>query len=721
MSTGIYSIGVSGLAAAQLALLVTEHNIVNANTDGYNRQRTIQATSPAIMSGAGSIGQGVRVTTVQRMYSSFLSSQVNSAQTSLSETDVYLETIGQIDNMLADVNAGLSPALQGFFSGVQQVAANPSQLPNRQSMVSSGLTLADRFHALETRLDQLNDQVNGRIQDGIGQINSFAAQIADLNQRIIIAEGSYGQPANDLLDQRDHLVSELNKVVRVSTTTKSDGSFNVFVGTGQQLVVGTQAMTLTALASSGDPSKIAVGLQTAGGVQELAEFLVNGGELGGLLNFRNQALDPAYNQLGRVAASLALTFNAQHALGQDLLGQVSGAGLVDDFFTIRSPDVISNARNLGAGSVTASFIDPAADSRFTLAFAAGTYTITRASDGQAWTDTSLASLQTTVNAATGNSLILPNLTAGSISVTDGRFFTRLTGSDYKVAFGAGGAYTVTRLSDNTAVAAGVGVGSVVVDGLSIAIGAVGASGDSFIVQPTRSIARDIDVDSRFTTDPRLVAAAAPVRTQATLTNTGNMVLAQGSVNTGYSLAGLPLTLTANTGAGTLTGFPAAANVVAFYADGSSTVTSGGSVALSNGGSTLAKVSFNGMTFTMSGAPANGDSFTLATNGGGVDDSRNGLLLAQLQISNTIAGGTATYQSSYAQLVADNGIRTREAQVRSDAQTALLQQSQASREALSGVNLDEEAANLIKFQQAYQASAKMLEVGSRLFETILDLG
>ena len=219
---------------------------------------------------------------------------------------------------------------------MQQVAANPSQLPNRQSMVSSGLTLADRFHALETRLDQLNDQVNGRIQDGIGQINSFAAQIADLNQRIIIAEGSYGQPANDLLDQRDRC-PELNKVVRVSTTTNSDGSFNVFFGTGQQLVVGTQAMTLTALASSGDPSKIAVGLQTAGGVQELAEFLVNGGELGGLLNFRNQALDPAYNQLGRVAASLALTFNAQHALGQDLLGQVSGAGLVDDFFTIRSP------------------------------------------------------------------------------------------------------------------------------------------------------------------------------------------------------------------------------------------------------------------------------------------------------------------------------------------------------------------------------------------------
>jgi flagellar hook-associated protein 1 FlgK len=165
------------------------------------------------------------------------------------------------------------------------MAANPSQLPARQTMVSTAQTLVDRFHTLENRLDQLNDEVNGRIQAVVTEVNAYASQIADLNQRIIIAEGSYGQPANDLLDQRDHLVSELNKVVRVSTTTNSDGSFNVFFGTGQQLVVGTQAMTLTALASSGDPSKIAVGLQTAGGVQELAEFLVNGGELGGLLNF----------------------------------------------------------------------------------------------------------------------------------------------------------------------------------------------------------------------------------------------------------------------------------------------------------------------------------------------------------------------------------------------------------------------------------------------------
>ena len=721
MSTGIYSIGVSGLAAAQMALLVTEHNITNANTDGYNSQRTIQTTNTPVMTGAGALGQGVRVVTVQRLYSSFLTNQVNYAQTNVSQLGTYLDEIGQIDDMLADANAGLSPALQDFFAGVQQMAANPSQLPARQTMVSTAQTLVDRFHTLENRLDQLNDEVNGRIQAVVTEVNAYASQIADLNQRIIIAEASFGQPANDLLDQRDQLVAELNQRVKVTTTTNSDGSFNVFVGTGQQLVIGTQAMSMTSLASSADPSKIAVGLQTAGGTQELAEFLITGGELSGLLSFRSEALDTAYNQLGRIAASMALTFNAQHALGRDLLGNVSGSGLVEDFFLIGTPDVTPNTNNTGSGAISASFVDPAADSRFSLSFAAGTYTLTRASDGQSWSDTSLATLQTTVNSATGNALVLPNITSGSVDVTDGSLFTRLTGSDYKIAFGAGGAYTITRLSDGTAVAAGTGIGTVVVDGLSIDITAVGDAGDNFTLQPTRSIARNIDVDARFATDPRLVAAAAPVRSQAALTNTGTLTLSQGSVSTGYSLANLPLSLSVDTGAGTLSGFPVGTSVTVFYADGSSDVSTAGSVNLSNGGSPIARVGFDGLTFTLTGTPGNGDSFTLATNAGGVDDNRNGLLLAALQTRNTMAGGSATYQSAYSQMVADNGIRTRQAQVKNDAQQALLEQSEAARQALSGVNLDEEAANLIKFQQAYQASAKMLEVGSRLFDTILQLG
>lgn len=721
MSTGIFSIGVSGLLAAQQALLTTEHNVTNANTPGYNRQRTLQATNVAIMTGAGAMGQGVHVTTVERQYDQFLVGQVNYAQTNTSELETYYSQIKQVDDMLADPNAGLSPALQSFFTGVQQVAANPANLPARQAMVSTAQTLVERFHGLQDRINLVWEQVNGEIQDSVSAINTYSAQIAELNQRIVIAQGSFGQPPNDLLDQRDNLVAELNKLVRVQTSTNTDGSYNVFVGTGQQLVVGTQVTTMTARASSEDPTKIVIGLLTAGSSQELPESLITGGKLGGLLTFRSGALVPAANQLGRVVASLALTFNDQHALGQDLLGNVAGSGLISNFFTVPAPRVVNNTNNTGAGSVSAALVDPAADSRFTLSFAAGTYTVTRASDGQSWSGASLAALQTTVNSATGNALVLPNITAGSVQVTDGKLFTRLAASDYKVTFGAAGAYSIIRQSDNVTVAAGSGAGTVTVDGVQITIGAVGNNGDTFLIQPTHDMAGNFTVDSRFAADPRLIAAAAPVRTQPTLTNTGNMVLSQGAVSTGYSRASLPVTITVNTGAGTLSGFPVGTPVTVFYSDGTSAVVSAGSVNLANGGSPIAKVTFDGMTFTLAGTPGNGDSYTIRTNPNGVSDGRNGVLLGMLQTANTLAGGTASYQGAYAQLVADTGIRTREAKVKGDAQQALLDQSQAAREALSGVNLDEEAANLIKFQQAYQASAKMLEVGSKLFDSILALG
>lgn len=720
MSTGIYSIGLTGLQAAQLALLTTENNVTNANTPGYTRQRTVQASNPGIMTGAGSIGQGVHVDTVQRMYSAYLTGQVNSAQSSVSELQAFGDQIGQIDNMLADPSAGLTPSLQDFFTSVQQMAANPDQLPDRQSVVSSAQTLVQRFQALQNRFDQLSSQVNSRIQESVTNINAYTSQIADLNQRIVVAQAGFNQPPNDLLDQRDALVGELGKLVNVSTTNNDDGSINVFIGSGQQLVIGGQTVALTSMTSSSNPTKLAVGLTSSGGTQELPDFLITGGALGGLLSFRTQALDVAANELGRVAVSLALTFNDQQALGQDLLGQVAGSGLVSNFFTLGTPPVLASSHNTGAGAVTASYVDPAADSNFTLSFAAGTYTVTRASDGQSWSNASLSTLQSTVNSSTGNSLVLPNITSGSVQVTDGKLFTRLTTSDYRVTFGAAGAFSITRLSDNVTVGSGTGTGTTVVDGVSINIGAVGASGDSFLVQPTNTAARDIGINTRFSADPRLLADAAPMKLVPGLTNAGQMVMSQGTVSTGYSLTGLPVTLAANTGAGTLSGFPAAATVTAFYADGSSAVVSGGSVNLTNSGSALSKVTFNGMTFTVNGSPANGDTFVIKTNTGGTGDGRNGNLLGALQLATTVAGGTATYQGAYAEMVGDVGIKARDNKVRTSAQQALLNQSQNARDSLSGVNMDEEAANLIKFQQAYQASAKMLDVAGKLFDTILQL-
>lgn len=661
MGTGIFSIGVSGIAAAQMGLLTTEHNVVNANTPGYSRQTTTQATNIAVNTGAGAMGQGVHVQTVKRMYDSYVNSQVNTAQTQVSQLDSFYSEISQIDNLLADPNAGLSPALQSFFAGVQQVASNPSLLPARQSMISSAQTLVGRFQDIQSKIGEIADEVNGRITDAVSEINAYAAQIADVNQRIVVAEAAYQQPANDLLDQRDQLVSELNKRIRVQTSTNSNGSYNVYIGNGQQLVVGSQVMQLTATASTSDPSKIVVGLKTNSGTLQMPDSLIVGGQLGGLVDFRNRSLDSVGNELGRIAASVALTFNAQHELGQDLQGNILGnAGFVGNFFSIPSPMVLPNAGNTGTGAVSAS-------------------------------------------------LAAPN--------NSGNFYTNLTNSNYQVAFGAAGAYTITRQSDGQLVGSGSGAGSVTVDGVAITIGAVGNNGDTFVIKPVADAAMTISVDGRIAADPRLIAAAAPVRTAPVQTNTGSMTISQGSVATGYSMAGLPVTLSAT--ATTLNGVPGTWTAV--YSDGTSSAPSSGNIPLTAGAATLAKITFNGMSFDIKGSPATGDQFTVQQNTAGVQDGRNAVLFAKLQTQNTVSGGTATYQAAFARLVADNGIMTRETKVKMDAQTSVLKQAQSAREALSGVNLDEEAAEMLKFQRAYQASSKILEVGNQLFDTILSLG
>jgi flagellar hook-associated protein 1 FlgK len=666
-------IGITGIRAAQLGLLATEHNIVNASTPGYSRQSTVQATNGAITTGSGSIGQGVKVVTIKRQYDAYLNNQVNTAQTQVSNLTAQYSQLSQIDLMLADPDAGMSPAMQEFFAGVQQVSSNPSLLPARQSMLTSAQTMVTRFNNLDLRLTEISNQLNGRIVSAVADINAYAGEIADLNQRIVLAQSGYAQPPNDLLDQRDQLVNELNKLIKVNTSTNSDGSFNVFIGTGQQLVIGGKTVQMTAQASSLDLTRIAVGLKTAGGTQELPESLIVGGELGGLINFRSQSLDAAVNELGRVAASLTLTFNAQYGLGMDLNGRIAGdVGFVGELFSVPEPKVVPSTQNQGTGQLTATFMAPVAPSE-------------------------------------------PNYA--------GNFYTNLTNSDYLVTFGAGGAYTVKRQNDGVEVANGTSPAGVQFDGVSLNISAAGAmAGDRFVIRPVAEAAKNITLDTRIVADPRLVPAAAPVRTMPSMTNTGVMVMAQGIVGMGYSMAAMPQTLTAT--ATQLTGITTAWR--ATYSDGTTIPAdpldpaATGDIDLVSGTATLAGIWTEGMYFSITGRPAVNDVFTIERNVGGVQDGRNALQFAALQTSNTTAGGTATYQSTYSRLVAENGIRTREAKVRLAAQEAVLTQAQNARDSLSAVNLDEEAANLMKFQQAYQAAARVLDVSNKLFETLLSI-
>ena len=671
MSTGVINTAMTGIQAAQLNLATTAHNTVNAGTQGYTRQRAVQASNTATLTGAGYVGQGVHVASIARYYDRFLSGEVNSTQTKVSELESYYAQIKKIDNSLSDANSGISTALANFFSGVNDVASHPSLTSSRQTMNASAQSLVSRYQALNDQLTQLYDGVNGSITSTVSSINSYTKQISELNEDIIIAQSSTSQPANDLLDQRDQLVSELNKLIAVTTTTNSDGSFNVFVGTGQQLVVGSLVSTMTAAPAVDDPTRIVVGLKTGSASQELSESLVTGGSLSGLLNFRSESLDSAANELGREAASLALTFNAQHKLGQDLQGN---AGV--DYFSLAKPSVIASSTNKITSPVIS--ID-----------------YTRS---------------------------LPY---------NGNFYTDLTGSDYRLDYD-GSALTLTRLSDQKQwTGADVAALNTQLDAdpqgfkldLPATSFAAADAGATYLIEPTRNAISGLSLNSAVIADNRLIAAAAPIRTEASGTNSGKATISAGTVSTGYTplTAGSPVTLTYNGTTKSFSGFPFTAAT-----PGTVTVTNGGtttsftypvpdaSIPYTSG----ATISFAGINIEISGSPNNGDTFVISKNSSGTTDARNAALLGKLQTQNTMSGQTASYQTAYAALVSEIGNKTREISTTGDAQQALLDQATAARDAVSGVNTDEEAANLIVFQEAYQASAKVIEIASKLFDTLL---
>jgi flagellar hook-associated protein 1 FlgK len=639
MGSDIFGISVSALGSAQLGLSTTEHNIANANTPGFNRQTIVINARPAQLTGAGFVGQGADVNSVKRIYDEFLSSQVIQQQGQAAQLNSYFAQIQQINNMLADPTAGLSPAMQDFFNSVNVVASSPESIPARQTMLSSAQALTSRFQSMNQQFINLNNSINGEIGTSVTNINGYARQIAALNQSIVMAQAaSGGKPPNDLLDQRDQLITQLNQEVKVNIVKQGDGSLNVTVGSGQLLVVGATAYSLQTVQSLTDPSRLEVASGTPGGtVIRLQQSGIQGGNLGGLLNFRSQSLDPAQNMVGLVAMGVAGTFNQQHQLGQDLNGALGG-----NFFVQPSP---------------------------------------------------------VVNASSTNTALPPAIIDASVAS-----YGALTGSDYTLRFDGGTAYTLTRLSDNTTTA----LPSLpqTIDGLTISVvsGAPNV-GDSYSIRPTVNGALSIAV---AITDPAKIAAAAPIRTNATLTNSGTGKISMGAVNApppvdvnlqqpvSIVFDNPPTTFTV-TGVG-VPGSP----VTVPYTDG-------------------APITYNGWTAQITGAPAAGDTFTVGPNTTATTDNRNALLLASLQIQSTMMGGTASYQGVYNQLVAQIGSKTRELDVTSTAQNTMVQQTIQAQQSVSGVNLDEEAANLMRYQRAYQAAGKAMEIANTMFDTLLTLG
>lgn len=723
---GILDIGITGLRVSQLGLSATSHNIANASTPGFNRQQSLQITNMANFSGAGYIGQGANVAEIRRVYSEFLNHEILGAETHVGELDMFLMQAKQIDNLLADSNVGLSPALSQFFQAVQQVAADPASVPARQSLISSSQSLVARYQAIDQRMGEIREGINTMLVNEVTTINAYATQVAELNDRIVraIALGQ-GKSPNDLLDRRDYLIREMNKQVRVSTVAQTDGSINVFIGSGQPMVIGSTSFRLLAdTASTEDPERISIRMLAPNGTPvNMPESLIQGGVLGGLLNFRSQMLDPAQNGLGKVALGLAMAFNQQHTQGIDLTGNFGR-----DFFTVPQPTVYANSRNTSGAILNANIIQ----SDYKLDFGAGT--ITRLSDGTAFAigtfpirvDGVTIDLQSGAVGGSDVFIIKPGNLVGQrvIPQSDNTGDALLDStasnlqslpviaSDYRLSVVAGG-LQLTRLVDNRIWLAND------LDDLQMQLDADGQGfvlswegglpanlGDSFLIQPTRRVVREMAV---AIVDPMNVAAATPFRTSTTLTNQGTGRIDVGQVVAldprGVPLAA-PVTVTYDAAANSLT-FDDGINppaVVTQYTPGQPNV-----------------INLWGLRMTISGTPADGDTFTLEFNRNGVSDNRNAIALGALQVTNTLNHGTTTVQAAYSQIVSQVGNKTREISVTYEAQEKLANEAENARQQLSGVNLDEEASNVIKYQQSYQASAKVMQIAGKLFDEILMIG
>lgn len=339
----IFSIGVSGLNTAQTVLATTSNNITNVYTPGYNRQLTQLNVSNA--------GAGVQVVSVERQFNYFIANQLNRTSGIVAGLTAYNDQVSQIDNLMAESEAGLAPLISEFFSSLVQVVASPSDPAARQGVLGAADTLSGQVRAFDRYLDDMQSGVNGQIKDQVSQINNSAEQIAGLNREISLARAKTGQEPNMLLDQRDQLVAELSKRVDVRLTVQDGGSYNLSLRNGMSLVSGASSFALEAMPSTGDASRTVVGYRdAAGNLFELPESTFRDGELGGLMTFRRETLDRTQNQLGQLAVSLAVSFNQQQAEGVDLNGDTGG-----DFFTIGSPVTLSNSNNAGSAVLAASY------------------------------------------------------------------------------------------------------------------------------------------------------------------------------------------------------------------------------------------------------------------------------------------------------------------------------------------------------------------------------
>ncbi|CAH0648796.1 MULTISPECIES: flagellar hook-associated protein FlgK [Pseudomonas] len=671
----LINIGMSGLGAAQSGMYTLGNNIANADVESYSRQQNVQKSKGGQQVGQVFIGSGTTLADVRRVYNAFLENQLRTTTSLSSEASTYLNQITPLDTALSSSDTGITAALQSFFTAMQDSAAKPTEDASRQLLLTSAQSLAKRFNTLSAQLNQQNSNIHANMASLTDQVNNLTKTIADLNEQISRISAISGQP-NDLLDQRDGAVRELNKLIGADVVER-DGNYDIYLKNGQALVLGKTTQTLGVAPSATDPTRMSLILNRGSTKMDITST-TSGGELGGLIRYRSETLDPALNELGRVALVVADAINSQLAQGIDKNGDF-GATLFGD---------INSAAAISQRSIAKQNNSPG---------------------------------------------------SGNLDVTI-KDTGKLTTSDYQVTFTSDKQYTVRKLPDGT----DMGSYSLdddpapVIDGFTLALNGGGLSaGDSFKITPTRNAAANIET---VLTDPKRLALAAPLSATSGSGNKGTGVITQPTLTSELDISDaaqrslLQIGLKYSTPVKLVFGDNSTSPQTYKMYDakgteiGSGTIVPGQdnklqlSVPMVDGNGNSLGSSF---TFEMnvSGAPQNGDSYTVALTGAGSADNRNSQSVIDLQTKPTVEVGAngkgISFTDAYAKLVSGVGGKAGQAQMDGDATSALHTSAQDSRDGVSGVSIDEETGNLIKFQQYYTASSQIIKAAQETFATLIN--
>lgn len=639
--SGLLSVGTRALQANQVMLQTAGNNIANVNTQGYSRQSAVLQTTTGQFTGGGYIGKGVDIQTIQRNFSAFLTRQSALASATGAADSSRADKLKQLEGLFPGGTAGLGATINDMLNAFSDVANASTDLTARTVALTRVDEAAKRMRSASQNLDDLQSGVAQELSQKVGNINSLAQSIADINDKIARTQGS-GQPPNDLLDQRDQLVRDLNQYVQTSSITASDGTVGIFLAGSQALVLGSTVSPVSIVKDDfGDPLKSKLAISRGGQVITLDENALGGGEVAGLLRFQNNDLVEGRNLLGRLTLAISTSMNNQHQLGLDLDGNAGG-----NLFT---PTVF------GASNI----LKPSAPA--------------------------------TLNTGTASP---------ALSISD---VTQFVASDYEMNFTSATSGTMTRRSDGV-VTAFTSV-PITIDGLNLSIPSGAANpGDRFLLKPFSTTASNISAEFSA---PRALAVASPVAGSLGTSNTGSMQLSS-LLARSNPVALTPVVLTFTSANSYTRSDETPPNATTF------TYTSGQVIE----GTTPATNPLSQWSLTLQGVPKAGDTFTVQQQPAAFRNLNAGNASAMTGLRDLAMFDGSALSDGYASLISQIGIRTQSANYSAEVSSSIAANLERDRTGVSGVNLDEEAAKLLQYQQAYQASAKMMQIAQGIFDTLI---